>query len=142
MVRALLRHCGVLMSSIARTCSAATRKYERLACVGIIQRRGCMRANEYRGYERKYELLACYCVAALTGNVGLRWRLSPRPAGLRCTNFSRMRESCAQGGGASGRDPAALAPGAMMTTRLLIRKRGRDTAVRAVYAAALPCSWR
>jgi hypothetical protein len=75
------------MSSIARTCSAATRKYERLACVGIIQRRGCMRANEYRGYERKYELLACYCVAALTGNVGLRWRLSPRPAGLRCKKF-------------------------------------------------------
>jgi len=41
-----------------------------------------------------------------------------------------MREPCSQGGGASGRDPAALAPGAMVTTRLLIRKRGRDTALR------------
>ena len=35
--------------------SKYARDYELLACVGIIQREGCMRANEYR----KYELLAC-----------------------------------------------------------------------------------
>jgi len=34
-----------------------------------------------------------------TGNEGLRWRLSPRPAGLRC-KISRTREVCARGGGA------------------------------------------
>ena len=48
----------------ARGCSRVNeyreqeRKYELLACVSVVQREGCMRANEYR----KYELLACVSI--------------------------------------------------------------------------------
>ena len=35
------------------------RNYELLACVVIIQREGCLRANVYHKYELKYELVAC-----------------------------------------------------------------------------------
>ena len=31
------------------------REYEVIACVSVIQRKGCMRANEYR----EYELIGC-----------------------------------------------------------------------------------
>ena len=34
------------------------RNYELLACVVIIQREGCLRANVYHKYELKYELVA------------------------------------------------------------------------------------
>ena len=52
------------------------RKYELLACVSIIQSEGCMHANEYCKYERKYELLACVSIMMHEGASTSCWHVS------------------------------------------------------------------
>ena len=54
--------------------------------------------------------VACCCVAALNGKRRVALAAEPRARQACDAKISRMREPCSQGGGASGRDPAALAP--------------------------------
>ena len=48
------------------------RKYELLACVSVIQREGCVRANEYR----KYDLVACAHITLHEDTSASCWHVS------------------------------------------------------------------